>query len=195
MGTRLRAAQAAILATAILAVAGTAASASPGRAAGGVKFVITYSGSVNGTWHQSDPVELGIKCIGDDLTGSFTSSIRPGKKKVTARLYREFGRGRLYVEILDGVGLASSNRTAQGWYMKYSGGQCQQVQKDESGCGAHTFATQAGLDYLRNDRRQPTSMYHLDWLLEPMTLYCDDGIVYDPKDQFPTGRRRPSSTP
>ncbi len=180
----------AILAIAVLSVAGMpAASASPERLTG-VKFVLEYRGSLNGTWHNTYAVDQS-KCIGDDFSGSFTSSVRPGSKRFTVVVDSEFG----HRPFLDwganqgtSKGVVTSNRTAQGWLMKYSGGECHPVQKDESGCGAHTFAGQVGLEPVGGSFGFNRNRVYLNWALEPEpAIGCDDGVVYDSKSEAPNG--------
>ena len=55
-----------------------------------MKFVLDYHGNVSGTWRQTRPVVGGLTCIGNDLSGAFTSSVRPGPKPYNLTVYKEF---------------------------------------------------------------------------------------------------------
>jgi hypothetical protein len=94
---------AAVLAALVVAVeAGAvhgraAASAGSNRSWTKVKFVLDYHGNVSGTWRQTRPVVGGLTCIGNDLSGAFTSSVRPGAKPYNLTVYKEFGR-HLYLD-------------------------------------------------------------------------------------------------
>jgi len=74
-----------------------AASAGSNRSWTKVKFVLDYHGNVSGTWRQTRPVVGGLTCIGNDLSGAFTSSVRPGAKPYNLTVYKEFGR-HLYLD-------------------------------------------------------------------------------------------------
>jgi hypothetical protein len=183
----------ALFTTAVLAVAVLsglrAAWASPERAPTAVRFVLDYRGSVNGTWQNTSTVELGLKCIGHDLSGSFTSAVRPGSKRYTLLIYKDIDGRHLLLDwgSQRPKGVVSSNRTAKGWFMKYSGGECHQVTKDESDCAPHTFAGDVALLPDGGNFDFNHNRVYFDWQAEPRrepgTIFnCDDGIFYDQAD-------------
>ena len=77
----------------------------------------------------------------------------------------------------------TSNRTAQGFLMRYSGHQCVREEIPEPGCGAHTFlgdvipisSSSGRMDSGIN----PVYGVYLDWQLEPETpIGCGNDIVF-----------------
>lgn len=178
---------------------GPDASSSPQRAAAtGVKFVLDFRGNLSGTWRQTSPFVGGFACKGQDLSGSLTSSVRPGNKPYIFIAYKEGRRVRVYSPAQSPpTGLVTSNRTAQGWITRYSGGQCRQVPIDTSGCGAHTFPGAVSLTLPARGRNRVV----LSWEVEPETIGCLDGFTYDyrvqhfaklyEKQLYRCGMRRP----
>lgn len=177
-----------VLVTALAVVAaatgaGTAdASSSSARGYSQVKFALDYRGTISGTWRNSSPVvNQGFQCKGHDLSGSFTSTVRPGSRRQTVQLYKDLGGRKIQMQWKPNnpMGVVSSNRTAQGWMMVRSGGQCRQVPKDESGCGAHTFNGLARLEPAGGSWAFSRNRAVLSWEPEPETIGCDDGMTYD----------------
>jgi hypothetical protein len=144
-----------------------------------MRFVLDYHGSLSGSWRNTRPVIGGLTCIGHDVSGTFTSTVRPGRTPYAMILENRFGRIEREMRPDQPKGTVTSVRTAQGWMMRYSGGQCQQVPKDQSGCRANTFAGQVGFDMYSRDFGHNVNRVYFDWEAEPETLYCDDGIRYD----------------
>jgi hypothetical protein len=187
----------AIGATAVLAVfAGTIAngsSAAP-RAAqmGGVWFNASYAASFDATWSQSSPVVLPtpdhpFQCGGGDLSGELTSSLQPGGKFKVWVGY-ELGDRHLSIAFKPPhgtpKGVVTSNRTAQEWFMQYSGHQCVRYDIPEPGCGAHTVTVPVmPLNVVGGDGDWgPKKIWDVqpNWPLEPQTIGCGDGIFYPP---------------
>jgi len=180
---------AAILAT----VAGTArgSSAAPKAAQmGGVWFVANYQGSFDATWRSSRPVLLPdaqhpFRCEGDDASGSLTSSLRPqGKFKVW--IGHDLGSRQLSIAFKppngSARGIVTSNRTAQGFLMRYSGGQCVRSDIAQPGCGAHTVTTRVNplteVSGRFDSGLNPVWHVNPSWPLEPQTIGCSDGIFF-----------------
>lgn len=186
----------AIGAAVILAIAGgafaRASAASPSaQQAFGVKFLVTYEGSVEATWHNSSPVEVPdpnhtFRCGGGDASGALTSSVRPGSKRFFIRVGHEPGGSWLSLAFQPPNGsvqaVVASNRTAQEWYMRYSGHECKRFDFEEPGCGAHTLNTDVAPVSSASGRFDSgvSPIYHVSiaWPLEPETIGCGDGIVF-----------------
>jgi hypothetical protein len=174
---------------AILAIgAGTLArmpTASAGLQARGVKFVLDYRGSLSGTWRRTRPVVLGLTCTGHDFSGSFASSVRPGGKPYMLLLSKEFAHLGRDWRPNQPTGTVTSNRTAQGWLMRYSGGVCRQEPSDESDCGAHRFAGPVYLAPDGGNYKSDRNRAALEWQIEPIVpphepTNCSDGLIYQP---------------
>jgi hypothetical protein len=185
----------AIGATVVLAVvAGTTANGSDAapKAAqmGGVWFTARYQGSFDATWRNSSPVELPdiqhpFRCGGGDLSGELTSSVQPqGKFKVW--IGHELGSRQFSIVFKppngNPKGVVMSNRTAQGFLMRYSGGQCVREDIPEPGCGAHTVTVPVNpltpVSGRFDSSLNPVWDVNLSWPLEPVTIGCDDGIFF-----------------
>ena len=182
---------------ALLAVAaGTVAHesvASPGAAQyGGVKFIVSYQGDFDATWHTSSPVVLPdaqhpFQCGGGDSSGSLTSSVRPQRRAFRIWAGHEIGSRPLSISFRppNGIdkGTVISNRTAQGFFMRYSGGQCVRYDMPEPGCGEHTFTDDVTpLNEVSGHFGWGLNpVYHVDvsWPREPAdSVGCDDGIFF-----------------
>jgi hypothetical protein len=186
----------AIGAAAILAtVAGTVArgSAAAPRAAqmGGVWFVASYEGTLDATWRSSSPVVLPdvqhpFRCGGDDSSGQLMSSVRPQRKAFKVWIGHELGGRQLSIGFRPPsgmhTGVVTSNRTAQGFLMRYSGHQCVRYDIPQPGCGAHTVTTSVmPLDEVSGRFDSALSpVWHVNpsWPLEPQTIDCSDGIFF-----------------
>lgn len=182
-----------LLALVILAtVAGTSMQASAGsqRSYSSVTFALDYRGTVSATWRNWSPVIGGLTCRGHDSSGAFTSSVRPGSQAYTLRLYKDLGGRKVLMQWKpeNAMGLVTSNRTAQGWLMRYSGGQCSQVPRDQSGCGAQSFTGQVALESLGGSTSLRKRLF-LHWATEEERLDCSDGITYDRRFGTPLGQR------
>ena len=183
---------AAILAAAAGTVAGGSVAAPNARQSlPGVKFKVRYQGSLDATWHDSTPVLLPdaqhpFQCQGDDSSGTLTSSVQNNSKAFLFILGHEPGGSWLSHAFrpVNGSELATvtSNRTARGFLMRYSGHQCVREEIPQPGCAAHTFrglvlpisSSSGRLD------SGPNPVYHvyLEWQLEPeLAIGCSDDIV------------------
>jgi hypothetical protein len=185
----------AIGATVVLAVvAGTTANGSDAapKAAqmGGVWFNARYQASFDATWRTSSPLQLPdlqhpFRCGGGDASGELTSSLQP-KGKFKFWVGYDLGDRHLSKAYKppngNPMGIVTSNRTAQEFFMHYSGGQCVREDIAQPGCGAHTFtvpvmpltAVGGRLDSTRN----PIWDVELQWQLEPENIGCSDGISF-----------------
>ena len=114
----------------------------------GVKFKVRYEGTFDATWHDSSPVQLPdpqhtFRCSGGDSSGTLTSSVHSNRKAFIFSLGYEPGGSWLSPGFrpANGIELATvtSNRTAQGWFMRYSGHQCVRYDIPQPGCAEHTF--------------------------------------------------------
>ena len=187
-----------ILAVAGAALAGVSSASLTAKAqlAGAPKFIVRYQGSLDATWHNYSPVQLPdpnhtFRCGGGDGSGSLTSSVRPGSKKFVIRVGKEPGGSWLSIDFsrntdkngMDPNAVVTSNRTAQEWYMRYSGHECKRFDFEEPGCGAHTVvggvAPISSVNGL-NSGVSPVYRLHIGWPLEPETIGCGDGITYPP---------------
>jgi hypothetical protein len=184
---------AAVVLAAVAATTAGGSSAAP-RAAqmGGVWFNARYQGSFDATWRQSAPVQLPdpqhpFNCGGGEESGELTSSVQPagrfkfwvgydlGDRHLSSGFKPPNGNPK---------GVVASNRTAHGFLMRYSGGQCVREEIPEPGCGANTVtvpvmplnAVGGSLDRSGN----PIWDFQLSWPLEPVTIGCGDGIFFPP---------------
>jgi hypothetical protein len=182
---------AAILATVAGTVPRGSAAAPKAAQMGGVWFVAHYQGSFDATWRSSRPVLLPdaqhpYQCEGDDSSGSLTSSVRPQGKPFKVWIGHELGSRPLSIGFRppNGMhkGVVTSNRTAQGFLMRYSGGQCVRSDIAQPGCGAHTLITPvAPLSEVSgrfDSGLSPVWHVNLSWPLEPQTIGCSDGIFF-----------------
>jgi hypothetical protein len=188
----------AIGATAVLAaVAGTTAngsSAAPKAGQmGGIWFTARYQGNFDATWRSSRPVQLPdaqhpFRCEGDDSSGELTSSVQP-KGKFKVWVGHDLGSRQLSIAFkppnANPRGVVTSNRRAQGFLMRYSGGQCVREDIEQPGCGAHTLTVPVNPLSPANGRfdsgLNPVWQVSLSWPLEPQNIGCSDGIFY-PED-------------
>ena len=185
---------AAILAAVAGTVAGGSAAAPSAAQLDGVKFKVRYEGSFDATWHDSSPVVIPdpqhtFRCGGGDSSGTLTSSVHSNSKPFIFMLYHEPGGSGLSHRFRPPNGLekatVTSNRTAQGFLMRYSGHQCIREEIPQPGCGAHTFLGDV-MPINSSSGRMDSSInpvYHvfLDWQLEPeLAIGCSDDIVYPP---------------
>jgi hypothetical protein len=184
----------AVAATAILAVAGAAfaggSAASPSASqASGFKFRVVYKGSFEASWRSSRPVQVPdqnhtFRCEGDDSSGTLTSSVRPGSRPFFISFGHELGGPYLHVWFRPpnggDKGIVTSNRTAQGWLMRYSGHQCIREEIAQPGCGGHTVTTDvmpfSSITGGLGSGVNPLYRVQLAWPLEPETIGCSDGI-------------------
>jgi hypothetical protein len=183
---------AAILAAVAGTVAGGSAAAPSAAQMGGVKFKVRYEGSFDATWHVSSPVLLPdpqhtYQCQGGDASGTLTSSVHSNSKPFLFYLYHEPGSSGLSNGFRPPQGLekatVTSNRTAQEWFMRYSGHQCIREEMPEPGCAAHTFLGDVAPINSSSGRMDSSDnpVYHvyLYWQLEPeFALGCSDNIIY-----------------
>jgi hypothetical protein len=189
----------AILAVAVGMLAGVSAASPQAEQAlmGGPKFIVRYQGSLEATWHNDRPVQSPdqnhtFRCEGDDSSGTLTSSVRPGPKPFVVRAYHEAGSSWLSVSFRPpnggDKGVVTSNRTAQGWLMRYSGHQCVREEIPQPGCGAHTFVGDvAPFDSVTGrlgSGVDPVYRLQVSWPLEPETIGCSDGITYPPDYRY-----------
>ena len=184
---------------AILAVIGgivvSSSAASPTAetmATGAPKVIIRYQASLEATWRTSSPVVLPdpshtFRCGGGEESGTLTSSLRPGPKKFVVRVGGEFTSRYISIDFSGHNGMdkgyVTSNRTAQGFLMRYSGHECKRFEIEQPGCGAHTVLTSVvplssanGV----NSGRNPVYQIAPGWPLEPETIGCSDGIFFPP---------------
>ena len=187
---------------AILAVVGgvvvASSAASPTAqtlATGAPKFIVRYEASLEATWRNSTPVVLPdphhtFRCGGGEESGALTSSLRPGPKKFVIRVGKELGGRWLSIDFSghNGMdrGVVTSNRTAQGFLMRYSGRECKRFEIEQPGCGAHTLLTSVvPLASANGVGSGVNPIYRIapEWPLEPETIGCSDGI------RFPDGFR------
>jgi hypothetical protein len=204
-------------ATAGLAVAAAAfsgpprASASPAQE-GGVKFVMQYQGTFEGTYSDVQPVATSSNrfvCPGHEEKRSMSSVIRPGKPYY---LSVEKAFGSIETEFSPNpngstVGRVSLDRRAQGFLMRYSGGKCTRYDTTPPGCGSRTFSGQAS-PLVKSGGTGSKVRAHLQWQLEPDTEGCIvaiflysaakatdpwDGVAapFDPKKLYRCGMARP----
>jgi hypothetical protein len=163
-----------------------------------VKFVLQYRGSLTGTWRQSHTVLVPdanhpYQCVGNDGSGSLTSSVRPGSKPLVYVVEKSGNDIVLQVGASQGLGkgVVTSNRTATEFLMKYSGGECKRVDDPEAGCGANTFVGDVALVRDGNTTNELRLHVHLNWVLEPnlpagTPTNCGDGITYGTGFRYPT---------
>jgi hypothetical protein len=158
----------------------------------GVKFKVRYEGTFDATWHDSSPVQLPdpqhtFRCSGGDSSGTLTSSVHSNSKAFIFTLGYEPGGSWLSPGFrpANGSELATvtSNRTAQGWFMRYSGHECVRYDIPQPGCAEHTFQGVVAPINSSSGRlgSGPKPVYHvyLDWQLEPeLAIGCSDDIVY-----------------
>ena len=139
---------AAVLAGAAGTLAGGSAAAPSASQLDGVKFKVRYQGSFDATWHDSSPVVLPdtqhpFRCGGGDSSGTLTSSVHSNSKPFVFKLGHEPGSSGLSHAFRPPNGMekamVTSNRTAQGFFMRYSGHQCIREDIPQPGCGTHTF--------------------------------------------------------
>jgi hypothetical protein len=185
-----------ILSTAAVVAGVSASSADAARqTASGVRFVVTYRGTLQGTWQMSSPVLLPgpnepYRCQGDSSSGSLTSSVAPGSRPFIAIADNEFGHY-LYLSTptVQPRGLVTSNQSAQGFLLTYSGGQCVRKDMPEPGCGANTFAGSASpLSYDGGELMKNLNRLYLAWeLTPPDTTGCDDMLEFDVRYMNPGG--------
>ena len=183
---------AAVLAGAGGTLAGGSAAAPSASQLDGVKFKVRYQGSFDATWHDSSPVVLPdtqhpFRCGGGDSSGTLTSSVHSNSKPFVFKLGHEPGSSGLSHAFRPPNGMekamVTSNRTAQGFFMRYSGHQCIREDIPQPGCGTHTFRGDVAPINSSSGRMDSSinPVYHvfLDWQLEPETpIGCSDGIVY-----------------
>ena len=194
-GTRIGLAISVVAALALVAgpMAGRS-TAAPGAQQGltGVKFNVRYEGSFDATWRTSTPVVVPdpnnrYRCRGGDQSGTLTSSVRSNTKPFVFILGKTPGGRSIHHDFRPRQGgeraMVSSNRTAQGFSMQFSGGQCLRYDIPQPGCSAHTFpgevapisSTTGSLPSGIN----PVYQVFLAWQLEPeLPMGCDDGIRY-----------------
>lgn len=182
----------AIAVLALMAVGGIpAASARSEHQLKTVKFVIDFRGNLNASWHDATAVDLRqFRCSGDDETGTFTSSVRPGHKRSTLVLSKDFS----HVDATwnDNHGAVKSNRTSQGWMMGVKDHQCQQLPMIYADCGANAFEGPAQLTWVGGSAGASFTRIFLEWQQEPYwdeakTPHCSRGEVYDPSSVTGTG--------
>ena len=183
---------AAVLAGAAGTLAGGSAAAPSASQLDGVKFKVRYQGSFDATWHDSSPVVLPdtqhpFRCGGGDSSGTLTSSVHSNSKPFVFKLGHEPGSSGLSHAFRPPNGMeksmVTSTRTAQGFFMRYSGHQCFREDIPQPGCGTHTFRGDVAPINSSSGRMDSSinPVYHvfLDWQLEPETpIGCSDGIVY-----------------
>ncbi len=192
--SRIRILTKAILVVAIGTLCGIPAAAARPERPATVKFVLDYRGNLNASWHNTTAVNQ-RSCSGDDTSGSLTSSIRPGSKRYTLVISKEFGH--LYLQWPNAVikGAVSSNRTAQGWMMVSGGGKpCHQEPRPfgPPGCAAYTFAGPVALEWAGGSQGASRNRITLFWQKEPWIepgtpTGCFTGEVYDFHSDAPAG--------
>jgi hypothetical protein len=111
--------------------------------------------------------------------------VRPGPRPFFVSVGHELG-GRLFHVWFrppngGDKGVVTSNRTAQGWLMRYSGGQCVRSEIAQPGCGAHTLTTDVApfspISGHFDGGLNPLYRVQLSWPLEPPDIIgCSDGI-------------------
>jgi hypothetical protein len=127
------------------------------------------------------------RCSGGDSSWTLTSSVHSNSKPFVFILGHEPGSSGLSHDFrpVDGMEKATvtSNRTAQEWYMRYSGHQCFREDIPEPGCAAHTFPGDV-IPISSSSGRMDSSInpvYHvfLEWQLEPESnpIGCGNNIV------------------
>jgi len=185
---------AAILASVAATFAGGSAAAPRAGGSGYVKFFVRYQGSFDATWHDSSPVVVPdpnhtFRCGGGDSSGTLTSSVHNNSKPFIFMLGHEPGSSGLSHGFSPPNGLekamVTSSRTAQGWFMHYTGHQCVREEIPQPGCAAHTFLGYVAPISSATGRMDSgiNPVYHvfLDWQLEPETaIGCSDDIAYPP---------------
>jgi hypothetical protein len=182
---------AAILATVAGTMARGSAAAPKAAQMGGVWFVARYQGDLDATWRSSRPVLLPdaqhpFQCQGDDSSGSLTSSLRPQGKPFKVWVGHDLGSRQLSIFFrppnANPKGVVTSNRQAQGFLMRYSGGQCVRDDIPQPGCGAHTVTTQVNplnsVSGRFDSGLNPVWHVNPSWPLEPETIGCSDGIFF-----------------
>lgn len=182
---------AAILATVAGTVARGSAAAPKAAEIGGVWFVVNYQASFDATWRSSRPVLLPdtqhpFQCEGDDASGSLTSSLRPQGKPFKVWVGHDLGSRPLSIAFRppngNPKGIVTSNRTAQAFLMRYSGGQCVRSDIEQPGCGAHTLTTPvmplSSASGRFDSGLNPVWHVNPSWPLEPQTIGCSDGIFF-----------------
>jgi hypothetical protein len=188
---RVLAAGTAVVTLAVVgAVFAGGSAASPASSQGGPpRFRVVYQGSVEATWHNSRPVQVPdqnhtYRCEGNDSSGTLTSSVRPGRRPFFISVGHELGGRSLSVWFRPpnggDKGVVTSNRTAQGWLMVYSGGQCVRKEMAQPGCGAHTVTSDvmpfSSISGRLDSGINPLYRVQLDWPLEPPNIIgCDFG--------------------
>ena len=183
---------AAILAAVAGTLAGGSVAAPSASQMDGVKFKVRYQGSLDATWHDSSPVVLPdtqhpFRCGGDDSSGTLTSSVHSNSKPFIFKLGHEPGGSGLSHAFRPPNGMekatVTSNRTAQGFLMRYSGHQCIREEIAQPGCGAHTFRGDVAPINSSSGRMDSSNnpVYHvfLAWQLEPeLAIGCSNDIVF-----------------
>jgi hypothetical protein len=186
--TRLTAALVAGAAAASAAASiATEAPASRERAQGGVRFVLQYRGSFEGSWRITDKRNdiSGYKCGGSDTWGTFRTSVRPGSRPLTVVVATDLDGRSVYLGWSPGSGrvkgVVDSARTAGGWMLDYQKGDCVQVPLTDAvaNCGARSFSGQVGLE-LDSKLTRGTKRAFLGWELEPASagVGCPTGQMW-----------------
>jgi hypothetical protein len=162
------------LALTAAAFSGTPASARPAQE-GGVKFLMQYSGTFEGSYSEVQPVATSSNkfvCPGHEEHRSIASTVRPAEPYYLT-VYKAFGS--IETKFSPNAhgstkGRVSLDRTATSWLMRYSGGQCTRFDDTWPNCGQRTFVGQAvPLDGISE---QGNSRVHLQWQVEPDTEGC-----------------------
>jgi hypothetical protein len=162
----------------------TTAPASPTQSLGGTRFVLEYQGSFEGSWRTAYTKKdiSGYRCGGDDHSGTFTSSVRPGSKPLTVVVATDLDGRSVYLDWRPGngtvKGIVNSVRKADGWRLDYQQGAC--VKEPLfwlPNCGARTFSGAVSLAKDSKLTRNVQRVY-LDWELEPYDDKCRFGQMW-----------------
>ncbi len=174
----------------VIAAVATAPPSPAAKATAGIRFVVHFQGSFEGSWRSTltqpiDPVRF--RCPGNDSWGTFKSSVRPVKPPVIT--VGSEGKNTFYFGgNFNWRGIVSSARTGEGWLLQLSKGACVRVPMPVNGCSVRTFNGGVGLDGYR-DGGNLVQWVALDWQLEPEGSHVDcPGGTMRPVDPAETAR-------
>ena len=184
VGRRLAAAVAGLAAVLALAVAPAPASQ---RVNESFWVVAQYEGSFEGSWRRSQPESWngGYQCKGQESSGTFRSTIRPGSKPYALNLYKEGRHLEIgYVGAGNYFGAAQTTVTATGWRsdFDFTTRACKHVPYTlNTGCGTRRFAGGVHIDGLESLLPKSAKRVFLDWQLEPYNrAVCDTSHMGEP---------------
>jgi hypothetical protein len=152
----------------------TPTDAAPTRTMGGVRFVLRFQGSFEGSWRITEKRNdiSGYKCGGYENWGTFKSTVRPGSRPLTAVAATDLGGRSVFLDwgrsSAPFKGVVNSARTGEGWSLDYQKGACVQVPTtwEFANCKPRTFAGLVGLEKDSKLTRGVQRVF-LNWELEP----------------------------